>query len=119
MLEISRPNPDTRPRVIISEPIQASEPSPCQISVSQEKLSLLNNGGTLSVLVGVDRNGTLSDIKYVVSDPADIAVSLETDVTDMRGRSLYAIRSISERTGTFRVTFYLSCGKRDLQITVR
>ena len=73
----------------------------------------------LSVLVGVDRNGTLSDIKYVVSDPADIAVSLETDVTDMRGRSLYAIRSISERTGTFRVTFYLSCGKRDLQITVR
>ena len=73
----------------------------------------------LSVLVGVDRNGTLSDIKYVVSDPADIAVSLETDVTDMRGRSLYAIRSISERTGTFRVTFYLSCGKRDLQVTVR
>jgi tetratricopeptide (TPR) repeat protein len=118
-LDIDRSNPDTRPRVIVSEPIQASEPSPCQISVSQEKLSLLNNGGTLSVLVGVDRNGTLGDIKYVVSDPADISVSLETDVTDMRGRSLYVIRSISERTGSFRVTFYLSCGKRDLQVTVR
>ena len=71
------------------------------------------------MLVGVDRNGTLGDIKYVVSDPADISVSLETDVTGMRGRSLYVVKSISERTGTFRVTFYLSCGKRDLQVTVR
>ena len=73
----------------------------------------------LSVLVGVDRNGTLGDVKYVVSDPEDISVALENDVADVRGRALYVVRSISERTGNFRVTFYLSCGKKDLQVTVR
>ena len=119
MLEVSRPDANSRPRVIVSEPILASEPSPCQISISQERLSLLNNGGTSSVLVGVDRTGDLADMKYVVSDPQAISATLESDVSDIRGRALYVIRSVSEQTGTFRVTFYLPCGRRDLAVMVR
>jgi hypothetical protein len=119
MLEVSRLDANSRPRVIVSEPILASEPSPCQISISQERLSLLNNGGTSSVLVGVDRTGDLADMKYVVSDPQAISATLESDVSDIRGRALYVIRSVSEQTGTFRVTFYLPCGRRDLAVMVR
>jgi hypothetical protein len=55
----------------------------------------------------------------VVSDPQAISATLESDVSDIRGRALYVIRSVSEQTGTFRVTFYLPCGRRDLAVMVR
>jgi hypothetical protein len=58
-------------------------------------------------------------MKYVISDPQAISATLESDVSDIRGRSLYVIRSVSELTGSFRVTFYLPCGKRDLAVIVR
>ena len=101
------------------QPVNAVEIPPCQINVSQEKLSLLNNGGTIAVLVGVEKGESLSDLKYVISDPDDISVRFEPDISGIEGRSLYSISSKSERTGTFRVTFYLSCGKKDVAVTVR
>ena len=79
----------------------------------------MNSGGSQSVIVGVDRPGTLDGLKFVVSDPDDIAVRHEADVSDIQGRNLYLVSSTSERTGNFRVTFYLPCGKRDLSVTVR
>jgi hypothetical protein len=118
-LELSRPGPESRPRVIVTESIRQAEPSPCQINISQERLSLINSGGSQSVVVGVDRPGTLNELKFVVSDPEDISVRHERDVSDIQGRNLYVVRSISERTGTYRVTFYLPCGKRDLSVAVR
>jgi hypothetical protein len=118
-LEIDRGNNDGRARLVEGQPIQSIEPAPCQINVSQEKLSLLNNGGTLAVLVGVEKGESLADLKYVSSDPDDIFVSFEPDVSGVEGRSLYTITSKSERTGTFRVTFYLPCGKKDVVVTVR
>ena len=118
-LEIDRSNGEGRARLVDGQPVQAIEPAACQIAVSQEKLSLLNSGGTLAVLVGVEKGESLGSLKYVISDPDDISVKLEPDVSGVEGRSLYNISSTSERTGTFRVTFYLPCGKKDVVITVR
>lgn len=111
--------PDARARLIEGQPVQTDAPAPCEISVNQERLSLLNNGGTLAILIGLEKGQTLADLKYVVSDPEDISVKFEPDVTEVQGRALYIVSSISERTGTFRVTFYLPCGKRDVSVTVR
>lgn len=110
---------DGRPRLIDGQPVLVTEPPPCQITASQERVSLLNNGGSISVLVGVDKFGKLEEIKYLVSDPEDLAAAVEKDIEGIQGRSLYVIRSISERTGDYRVTFYLPCGKKDIYVTVR
>jgi hypothetical protein len=118
-LEINRAVPAGRARLIDGQPVQAIEPPPCEVSVNQEKLSLLNNGGTLAVLVGVEKGQSLADLKFVVSDPDDISVKSEPDNPGIEGRSLFIVSSISERTGTFRATFYLPCGKKDVAITVR
>jgi hypothetical protein len=118
-LELKRPNPNDRPRVVDGRPVNVIDPAPCQISVSQERLSLINNGGMMSVLVGVDKPGDLREIQFVVSDPKAISVSTETNFDGIQGRVLYLIRSISEQTGNYRITFYLPCGKKDLAVTVR
>jgi tetratricopeptide (TPR) repeat protein len=118
-LEINRGTGDGRPRLVDGQPVQSIDPPPCQVNVSQEKLLLLSNGGNLPVLVGVEKGYSLSDLKFVVSDPDDILVKYEPDVTDIEGRSLYVISSKSERTGNFRITFYLACGKKDIAVTVR
>jgi len=112
-------NADGRERLIDGKPVQVDEPPPCQININQERLSLINNGGTLSVLVGVGNGNLLDDLRFVVSDPDDISVDRENDIAGIQGRSLYVIKSTSERTGSFRVTFYLPCGKKDVMITVR
>jgi FOG: TPR repeat len=118
-LEINRESGEGRPRLVDGQPVQSIDPPPCQVNVSQEKLLLLSNGGNLPVLVGVEKGYSLSDLKFVVSDPDDILVKYEPDIAGVEGRSLYVISTKSERTGNFRVTFYLPCGKKDVAITVR
>ncbi|HSU24746.1 MAG TPA: hypothetical protein VLI65_02080, partial [Pyrinomonadaceae bacterium] len=118
-LEINRESGEGRPRLVDGQPVQSIDPPPCQVNVSQEKLLLLSNGGNLPVLVGVEKGYSLSDLKFVVSDPDDILVKYDPDIAGVEGRSLFVISAKSERTGNFRVTFYLPCGKKDVAITVR
>lgn len=110
---------DRHSRVIEGKPVQAVEPPPCSISVSQENLSLLNNGGSLSILVGVDSEGELKAMRASSSSPEDVTVILEPDISGIEGRSLYLIRSISEKTGKFQILFQLPCGKKEIPVTVR
>jgi len=95
------------------------EPAACELSVSQEKISLINSGGVISVLLGVEKNSSVADLKYVVSAPDDLSVTVEPDIAGLEGRALYLIKSISDRIGIYRVTFYLPCGKKDVLVTVR
>jgi tetratricopeptide (TPR) repeat protein len=119
-LEINRANPgDARPRLVDGRPVNVIEPTACEISVNQEKFSLLSNGGEASVLLGVDVSDQLSALKFIVSDPDAITVAAERDFEGIEGRALFVVKSISERTGTFRVTFYLPCGKKDIAVTVQ
>jgi len=91
----------------------------CTIRVSQEKVSLLNGGGIASVLIGVDEVGDLKALRAVSSSPDDIAVELDPDMHAIQGRQLYLIRSLSEKTGMFQVTFQLPCGRKEIAVTVR
>ena len=116
-LEIN--NTDGRGRIIDGKPVQTIDPDPCQIFVNQDKISLVSDGGMLSILVGVEKGNSLSDVRFVISDPEDISVTLDPDVTGLEGRALYTIRSTSGKTGNFRVTFYLPCGKKDVTVSVR
>jgi hypothetical protein len=110
---------DGRSRIVEGQPVTSVDIPPCTIRVSQEKVSLLSGGGIASVLLGVDEPSDLSAIRAVSSSPDDISVELDPDMKAVQGRQLYLIRSLTEKTGMFQVTFQLPCGRKEISVTVR
>ena len=82
-------------------------------------MCLLNGGGIASVLVGVDEAGDLKAVRAISSSPDDVGVEIDRDMNTVQGRRLYLIRSLSEKTGMFQVTFQLPCGRKEISVTVR
>jgi tetratricopeptide (TPR) repeat protein len=116
--EPEEPKTEGRARVVEGQPVEAADPTPCDMTVSQERVSLIRNGGTISVLVGVDA-GNLRSIRATSSSPSNISVASDSDVKGIEGRRLYVIRSLSENTGVYKVRFQLPCGVKEVTVTVR
>lgn len=91
----------------------------CQLVVSQENVSLLNGGGSLGILVGFEKSGDLRQIKAVSSSPNDLEISFEPEIGELSGRAFFVVKSISEKTGEYKVTFEAPCGKREIIVKVR
>jgi tetratricopeptide (TPR) repeat protein len=96
---------------------QSSEIKPCLISVSQESVSIINNGGTAAVTVTLEGAPTNNIIS--VNDWANIAVFLEPKIKNDGRSALYSITSVSKNTGTYKVTFKSSCGPKEVTVNVR
>jgi tetratricopeptide (TPR) repeat protein len=116
--EPEEPKTEGRVRVVEGQPVQTADPTPCEMSVSQERVSLIRNGGTISVLVGVD-SGNLRSIRATSSSPSNISVAADSEVKGVEGRRLYVIKSLSENTGVYKVRFQLPCGTKEVTVTVR
>lgn len=100
-----------RPRVV--EPKEAAN---CPITFSQENVSLLNNGGTIGILVGVEGDGDVKDMKAVSSSPGDVAVMLDPEIGGRR--AFYIIKSVSTKIGLYTITFETPCGKKEITVKV-
>ena len=110
---------DGRSRIVEGQPVNAVDVPQCTLRVSQDRVSLLNGGGIASVLVGVDEAGDLKAVRAVSSSPDDVGVEVDRNMNAVQGRRLYLIRSLSEKTGMFQVTFQLPCGRKEISVTVR
>jgi hypothetical protein len=112
------PAAEGRPRIVDGKEVQIAEVPPCQINVSQDGLSIINNG-SLGILVGIDGDGELKALKAVSSSPADLSVTLEPEIAGVSGRELYLVKSLNSTTGTYKVLFEMACGKKEITVTVR
>ncbi len=110
---------ENNPRVVISDNLKAVETPKCELVTSQESIWLVNDGGSLSVLVGFAEKEITEKINAVSSSPTDIAVSLEPEIGANAGRSFFILKSISKKKGAFTVTFSSNCGKKEVQVRVR
>ncbi|MCD9189494.1 MAG: tetratricopeptide repeat protein [Pyrinomonadaceae bacterium] len=108
-----------RPRVIVDDKFAPKTIQPCPIVVSQETVSLLNGGGSVGVLVGFEKDGKLSDLEASTENPNDIDVSFEPEIGAQSGRAFFVIKSISTKTGEFKVFFEAPCGKKEIIVRVR
>ncbi len=106
-----------RPRVIIED--KFAPISSCQINVSQERISIVNDGGNSSLLVGIEGAVDAKEIKATSSNPADVVIVPEPEVTVKSGRAFFIVKSISQATGVFTVTFEAACGKKEVLVKVR
>ncbi|MFN6962574.1 MAG: tetratricopeptide repeat protein [Pyrinomonadaceae bacterium] len=109
---------EARPRVIRGKDVQQAGMPPCRITVSDARLRLVANGGSLGVLVGVE-GGELDSVTAAAVSPDDIAVTREPEIEGIKGRLLFMVKSISERSGLYSVRFEAPCGKREISVDVR
>lgn len=107
-----------RPRIVEGKAI-VGELLPCEIGVSQESISLINSGGSLSMLVSIEAGEDIKLVTGVSNSPADVEVKLQADTPSVTGRAMFVVRSLSEKTGLYQVTFKAPCGKKDVIVRVR
>lgn len=105
----------TRPRFVVEE-IKITE---CEIFISQDVVSIINNGGSLGVLVGVDKDSVNSDIKATSSSPKDVEVIFEPEIGAVQKRAYFLIRSVTTIQGDFTVKFDTPCGEKEIVVKVR
>lgn len=91
----------------------------CSVSVNQEEISILNDGGTIAITLMLD--GMLFDAKKVSLkfDWANINVFLEQDAKSDGHSALYKIISVSKKTGEYKITFTTPCGSKEVMVKVR
>ncbi len=113
----------TRLRVVIEDKLKnlpsAAENPQCRISVSQENISLINNGGSIGILVELEGGATIEELNVVLSSPRDITAIREKELGSNAGRGFFVIKSISDKKGVYTVTIESPCGKKEIQVRVR
>jgi len=107
-----------RPRVVEGKAI-TGELLPCEIGVSQETVSLINNGGSIAVLVSIEQGEDIKLVAGMSNSPSDVEVNTEQAITSVAGKAMFVIKSVSEKTGLYQVTFRAPCGKRVINVRVR
>lgn len=113
------PTTSSRPRSTGRPPEKAPDSGQCVFSVSEEPLTLRNNGG--SIIIPVSFNGAGGAASLTASTPnwADIAVFAETKTNIESGVYNYSITSVSKRTGTYTVIFKSPCGTKKITVIVK
>lgn len=118
-----------RPRVFVDEsgeaaaaavrPPPAEAIEPCTLQVSREKITLINNGGSMVVLVGIEESSDLTGLRASTPSPKDISIVFEPEIGGASGQAIFILRSTSERRGKYRVLFEAPCGKKEITVEVR
>ncbi len=101
---------DSRPRVIKGN---------CSLIPSQDFVSILSNGGRLGILLTIEGDGKIEEITGTSSSKDDIDITADSEMVKTSNRIFYVIKSISEKTGEFKVVFESPCGKKEIAVRVR
>lgn len=112
---------ESRPRVIISDNLTGTttvEMASCLVA-SQNSVSIINNGGSLGILVGYTGEGDIAQIKAESPNTEDVEITRDPEIGKMSNRVFFVIKSISAKTGEFPVVITAPCGKKEIRVTVR
>jgi tetratricopeptide (TPR) repeat protein len=103
---------------VVGEKSDKEEPSKCTLTLSQENVSLLNDGGSIGILVGIEGAGDIKELTATSSSPRDVTVVLDPGIGGSR-RAFYVIKSVSVMKGIYTIVFESpSCGKREIAVKV-
>jgi hypothetical protein len=108
---------EVRPRISREE-----NPAPvvqCTVTTSDERLTLMKNGGSLGLLVGVGSPGDLREIRAIPSSSEDLQVTREAPIAGLEDRAVFSVKAIGTKPGAYKVTFEAPCGRHQITINVR
>jgi tetratricopeptide (TPR) repeat protein len=107
-----------RPRVVEGKEVRTEEvEKPCSLTVSQQTISLIGGGGSVGLIVTTD--GDPRQIKAESTNPRDVEVVSDSEVTATTQQLLYLVRSLSTSTNSYKVTFSSPCGKKEIAVKIR
>lgn len=114
----------TRPRLVPPEKIrplanEIEDPNACRIVSSHDRVSVLGNGGSFGVVVGLVNYNTAYVLRARSETPEDVSIKFEPDIGSIDGRAFFVIKSVSENTGEFNVQFETPCGTKIVKVDVR
>ena len=110
---------DARPRLITGAEVRGELPPNCTLKVSDESVSVINDGGSVGVLVEVSGADGDAVVTAASSSPENVDVRIEPQNDAARQRRFYIIRSISPTVGLFNVAFTAPCGNAAVKVRVR
>ncbi|HEV2706519.1 MAG TPA: tetratricopeptide repeat protein [Pyrinomonadaceae bacterium] len=120
---VASPSPTQTPAPVAERTTtRTAERGVCALSVSESSLSLKNRETrTLTVSLGDGGNTDLARISALTRDWADIIILAEprTPADIEANVARYTISSISDKAGTYTVTFNSPCGKKEVAIEVK
>jgi len=106
---------DSRPRIVKAQAEQAAI-KPCVVTASEIRMSM-PSGEERGVIVGTEDDRDLTGLTAVSDNEKDVVVR-PVAVAGIKSRSLYVIKSLSDRTGIYHVKFSLPCGSAEVEVTV-
>ena len=113
----------SRPRIVSgakTENNPENTTAPCTLIISEDKISIVRDGGKLGVFASFEgTGGDFSELTAIPGNSQDISVEFQKDVGVLAERALFVITSISPKTGIFTVIFESNCGKKEVTVTVR
>ncbi len=112
----------TRPRFVPKEKIKVgavtAAAKPCSVVSSQDSISLIANGGSLGIVVGVLDYEKAYVMRARSNSPKDVSIVYEPDIGSVDGRAFFVIKSVSEKKGTYNVVFETPCGDKSVTVEV-
>jgi len=106
---------DSRPRIAKAQAEQA-EVKPCVVTVSEIRMSM-PSGEERGIIIGTEDDRDLTGLTAVSDNGKDVEVRAVA-VAGIKSRSLFVVKSISDRTGIYHVKFSLPCGSAETEVTV-
>lgn len=98
---------------------EAAKTSPCKISVSQEKISILRAGGDVGILVGfAGKTPDASEVKAISASPENVEVVAEP-AKNVGSSRAFVLKAVGDAAGVFTIAFEAACGRRVINVTVR
>lgn len=74
-------------------------------------------GDERGIIVGTEDDRDLAGLTAVSESEKDLEVR-PISVAGIKSRSLYVIKSLTDKTGIYHVKFSLPCGSADVEVTV-
>lgn len=92
----------------------------CSISISEESLTIQNNGGSALITITLDGLDSTEQVTATTSDWSALAVFPEPKSGAAASNSVvFSVAPISKKTGLFTITFKSPCGSKDVTVTVK
>jgi tetratricopeptide (TPR) repeat protein/outer membrane biosynthesis protein TonB len=92
----------------------------CTINVSEQTLTIQNNGGSALITVTLDGLDSTEQVTASTSDWSALAVFPEPKSNAPSSNALvFSVAPISKKTGLFTITFKSPCGSKDVTVTVK
>lgn len=120
----------TRPRIVVVKKEDESntsvktktenmEDKVCKVITSQDIVSVINNGGSQGLLVGVSQEVEDLEVTAKSNSPKDVEVVFEPGIGTEAKRAFFVIRSKSRKQGIFTINLKTPCGEKEIIVKVR